>query len=371
MSFAALLFSGCTTLPSNGPTAHQMGKGARASQAPLQFQITPIDPAVTVSLRQQDNELASRVAGLAKLASISRVDTIGPGDALTIDIFEVGVALFSDAPSRSVGSNYDPSAHGETFQEVTVDARGAISLPYVGTIAVRGLTPTEAGKAIDRALAKQSQSPQALVVVKKNISNTAIVSGDVRKPGRIELTLNRETLLDVIAEAGGTEYSAEDTIVRFARGEHILDERLGFIRPGSPDDLVLAAGDRVELIKSPRTFTVFGAVAKAQQINFETGAVSLAEAIARSQGPADASADASAIYLIRFDEVPDSPDTGAPRIYRLNMLQPASYLLAQRINVRDKDVIYFANAASNQPSKLVAILNQLFSPVVTARYLTQ
>lgn len=163
--------------------------------------------------------------------------------------------------------------------------------------------------------------------------------------------------------------SAEDTIVRFTRDGKTLEERLSFIRAGTTDDLAMAPGDHVELLKRPRSYTVFGAVQKASQQNFETGEVSLAEAIARAGGPNDSVADAAAVYLFRFDGIPDATDTARPRVYHLNMLNPASYLLAQRINMRDKDVLYFANAAANQPSKLIAVINQLFSPVVTARYL--
>jgi polysaccharide biosynthesis/export protein len=39
--------------------------------------------------------------------------------------------------------------------------------------------------------------------------------------------------------------------------------------------------------------------------------------------------------------------------------------------VRDKDVIYFANAEINPPAKFISLLNQLISPVVTARILTR
>jgi polysaccharide export outer membrane protein len=34
-------------------------------------------------------------------------------------------------------------------------------------------------------------------------------------------------------------------------------------------------------------------------------------------------------------------------------------------------VIYIANAAANRPAKMVNIINQLFSPFVTARALTR
>jgi polysaccharide export outer membrane protein len=34
--------------------------------------------------------------------------------------------------------------------------------------------------------------------------------------------------------------------------------------------------------------------------------------------------------------------------------------------MRDKDLLYIGNARANQPSKLVQIISQLFSPIVTA-----
>ncbi len=52
-------------------------------------------------------------------------------------------------------------------------------------------------------------------------------------------------------------------------------------------------------------------------------------------------------------------------------MQPSSYFLSQRFAIRDKDVIYIANAAAMRPAKLVNIINQLVSPAVTAKILTQ
>jgi polysaccharide biosynthesis/export protein len=209
-----------------------------------------------------------------------------------------------------------------------------------------------------------------LVVIKSNIASTVYVAGDVHTPGRFNLSLQRERLLDAIALAGGATYSAEDTVVRFNRGDHFLEERLGRIRSGAADDLVLVPGDRIELIKRPRSFIALGATQKVSQIAFETGDLSLAEAVARAGGPTDAVADPSAVFLFRYD--PAAPGNNEkPIIYRLDMMQPASYFLSQRFAVRDKDVIYIANAAANRPAKLVNIINQLFAPFVTARALTR
>ena len=192
----------------------------------------------------------------------------------------------------------------------------------------------------------------------------------MHQASRYNLTLQRERLLDAIALAGGATNSAEDTVVRFNRGSQFLEERLGRIRAGAADDLVLIPGDRIELLKRPRSFISLGATGKVEQIDFQTGEVSLAEAVARAGGPTDAVADPSAVFLFRYDPaVPGGAEK--PVIYRLNMLQPASYFLSQRFTVRDKDVIYIANAAANRPAKMVNIINQLFSPFVAARAVTR
>lgn len=364
----AAALAGCSTLPASGPTAGQIVKGAQPSRNLIGFRVVEIDGSVVADAqRGHDAELQS-LATLSSLAEDVRADTVGPGDILSISVYEVGVGLFGSG--RVSAEGFDPSARGENFPSVTVDRKGSLKLPYVGELAVAGKTPAEIEEAIEQRLRGLSQNPQALVAVKQNFSNTVYVGGDVRRPGRLDLSLQRERLLDAIAGAGGAAYSAEDTIVRFTRGGRTQEERLGMIRSGMTDDLILAPGDRIELIKRPRSFIVLGATSKVSQIPFETGELSLAEAVARAGGPADSTADPSAVFLFRYVPSPDKK-LDVPIAYRLNLLKPASYFLSQRFAVRDKDVIYIGNAAANQPGKLIGIINQLFSPLLTARVLTR
>jgi polysaccharide biosynthesis/export protein len=147
------------------------------------------------------------------------------------------------------------------------------------------------------------------------------------------------------------------------------EQRLGDIPTGSADDLVLDPGDRIDVIKSPRSFTVFGATGKVSEVTFDGPSLSLAEALARTQGPNDAAADPTAIFLFRLG-APVGSD-GLPSIYRINMIDARTYFLSQRLAMQNKDLIYVANARANQPSKFVAIINQLFSPVVAVRTISQ
>jgi polysaccharide export outer membrane protein len=361
------LLSGCASLPSSGPTAGEINRGVK-DQNELGFKIVEIDAPLVNDIVARDAAADAALPTLASLAHEGRNDVVGPGDVLTIGIYEVGVSLFG---SSAVGGGLvDPSARPETFPEVVVDRAGTITLPYIGKLHVAGHTTTEIQAMIERGLKGKSQSPQALVMIKNSISSTVYVAGDVHQPGRYGLSLQRERLLDAIALAGGATNTAEDTVVRFNRGDHWIEERLGRIRAGAADDLVLIPGDRVELIRRPRSFIALGATNKVSQIPFEVGDLSLAEAVARAGGPTDAVADPSAVFLFRYDPAALG-NHEQPVIYRLNMLQPASYFLSQRFAVRDKDVIYIANAAANRPAKMVNIINQLFSPFVAARAVTR
>jgi len=362
------LLSGCATLPTSGPTASQIRHGAESNDNTLGFKIVDLSASTLQDVDRRTAAADAAQSTLASLAVIGRNDVVGPGDILSVGIYEVGVSLFG--VGRDTGALYDPSAHGEQFPVIVVDRGGAIVLPYVGRLVVAGHTTSEIQTMIERGLKGKSQSPQALVTLKQNIANTIFVAGDVRKPGRFDLTLQRERLLDAIALAGGAYQTAEDTIVRFNRGDRTLEERLGRIKAGSPEDLVLVAGDRIELIKRPRTFIVLGATQKVAQVPFETGDLSLAEAVARAGGPSDAQADPSAIFLFRYLPATAADGDERPIIYRLDMQQPASYFLSQRFAIRDKDVVYIANAASNRTAKLANIINALFSPFVAARALS-
>ena len=367
---ASLLTAGCATLPSSGPTAHQIVSQGMRKGAPIAFNVVNLDQTNVEELNASATSEVSSSQGLASLAHGLPRGIIGPGDTLQISLYEVGVSLFSGSRATAAGADsFDSSAHGQEISSVTVDQAGNVRLPFAGTIQVSGMTPMQVEQNIERRLADQSQHPQVVVTVSQSIFSSVVVSGDVRKPGRITLTSGQERIVDAIAAAGGTDQSIDDIVLRFVRNGQRFEERLGDIEPGSATDLVLDPGDRIEVIRAPRTFTVFGAAGKVSEVAFQSARVSLAEAIARAGGPNDAVADSSGIFLFRLGAPLGA--SHAPNIYRINMLDAKTYFLAQKVALRDKDLIYFANARSNQPSKFVAIISQLFSPVLAARVISQ
>ena len=386
---AAGAMAGCATLPRNGPTGGQIVKDETRFNA-IGFRVVDITPANIATLATVN------VPGgtLAALAADGRVDILGPGDVLSVEIYEVGVSLFggrTNLAGAGMAGEAAPSASGQSIGDsgVVVDRDGNITIPYAGTISVAGLTPGQVQVRIVAALRGKSQSPQVMVSLRRNVANTVVVSGAVADPRRVPLTLARERLLDVIAETGGisravqtgsstaTGTGAQDAIVRFTRGGRTVEQPLDTITAGSPDDLALLGGDRIELIRQPRTYTIFGAIDRISQVPFESRTLTLAEALARAGGPNDGRADPRAVFVFRQPPLvaisasaPPIPPL-APIVYRIDMMRAENMFLAQRFVMRDKDLLYIANARANQPLKLIQALGQLFAPVFSIQAATR
>lgn len=73
--------------------------------------------------------------------------------------------------------------------------------------------------------------------------------------------------------------------------------------------------------------------------------------------------DPAAIYL--FHHGKHARRREVPRVINSNGTQMDAYLITQKFKIQDNDVFYFGNAPANQPSKLVGLFSQLFSPVLT------
>ncbi|WP_213979267.1 polysaccharide biosynthesis/export family protein [Sphingomonas sp. dw_22] len=364
---SSLALAGCATLPTSGPTSAEISRAQRSLD---NFDLVDVDAAALERISASPSTGKGR---LAPLAVDGFVDTIGPGDVLQIAIYEVGAPLFGSRAGATAELSTGSSS-GETLPPVTVARDGHITIPWASHVVAAGKTPDELAEELSAAYRRNSENPQVMVAIRENVNNTIIVQGDVKKPGRLPLTLARERLLDAIAISGGSANPSLDSVVKINRAERAAEEPLSAIEPGSEDDLRLLPQDRISVTFRPRTFTVLGATGKVSEIPFQSPRVSLIEAIGRSGGPSDERADPAAIFVFRYEpaEYDGSPAAGSrPVAYKLNMRQPESYFLAQRFEMRPRDVIYIANAGANIPTKAIQVLSLFFSPFYTAKVLSQ
>lgn len=350
--------AGCATLPSSGPTGKQVEKSATAPDGSA-IQVINIDMASDVPMPVRT------VASAMSLPEVLPTPTnmVGPGDILEINIYEAGVALFSSSGSALGAAGSAPGVQVQKLPPTRINDSGDITIPYAGTLHIAGLTTSQVEATIRNSLARLSQNPQVVVTLGEIITNSVIIGGEVAKPGRLVLQTNRESLSDVIALAGGYRGSAKDLTLRVMRGGASVDVRINDLIENVALDVRIHPGDRLMVIDNPRTFSILGASGRTAQVPFNRSMVSLAEAVATAGGVNPGMGDPAAIFLFRYEL--DDQNHEVPKVYHLNMMRTGAYFLAQKVMMQDKDVLYFGNAAANQPSKLIQLVSQLFSPILT------
>jgi len=360
-----MALAGCASLPSSGPTGTEIRHAAVAPQQGHEpFTLVEVENAAAIP------PVPISPSSTLALLPPRPTDLLGPGDVLNISIYEAGVSLFGTALKAIASSGaIDTSSTAERLPPVRVDDFGYIQVPFVGRLRAAGHTASELQRMIQNGLRGMSQDPQVLITVERSITNSVIVAGEIARPGRLVLDTNRESLIDTIALAGGYRGDATDAVARVQRDGQTFEIRLSDLFDRPQQDVTIAPGDRITLVSKPQSFSVLGAPNKAEEIRFPRSNLSLVEAVALAGGANPNAGDAAAIFLFRY--VPQSDGSERPTVYHLNMMQPGAYLLAQRFAMRDRDVLYVANARANQLTKFVQLLSQLFVPVATARAVAQ
>ncbi|MGY2734354.1 polysaccharide biosynthesis/export family protein [Sphingomonas sp. UYP23] len=359
--FAGL--AGCASLPSSGPTGKQIVKSAAVAAEGAPIPIIELTNAADVPGAQKVDD-----AGLEKLRGTvpPPTDLVGPGDVLDINIYEAGVPLFSgggSSGSSGEGGQPDAGVKVQKLPPTRVSDDGLIFIPYAGKLKVAGRTVSEVESLVRRSLRGLSQNPQVVVSMREMVTNTVIVGGEVARPGRLVLQTNRESLSDVVALAGGYRGSAKDLVLRLIRRNEAIDIRFGTLVANPGLDVFAYPGDKLTLISSPRSYSVMGASGRVDQLPFNQSSISLAQAVASAGGVNPSIGDPAAIFLFRFTRADDGSEK--PVVYHLNMMKTGAYFMAQRFVMQDGDVLYFGNASANQPSKVVQLVSQLFSPILT------
>jgi len=373
---ACILMSGCASLPNSGPTGGAVRKAAAAPEST--FPYTLVDVTNMAALPPPP---ARTVPTLVEARRRS-TDLLGVGDLVNITVYEAGVTLFNgpavtgDAAaiagtsmSGAPGVSLAPGSSAARLPTQRVDDSGFIRIPFVGQVRAAGRTTSQLQSAIQAGLRGKSQSPQVIVTVQDSLSNSVIIGGEVARPGRLTLSTNRETLADAIALGGGYRGEAKDAVARVQRNGGTFEMRLSDLLDAPAEDIRVAPGDRITVLSKPQTFSALGAASKNEEITFSRSNLSLAQAVALAGGTNPDRGDASAVFVFRMNKTSDGQDR--PTVYSLNMLQPGAYLLAQRFTMRDRDVLFVGNAGSNQLTKFVSLLSQLFIPVATVRNTVQ
>lgn len=106
--------------------------------------------------------------------------------------------------------------HEDLSRILTIESDGTISYPLAGQIEAGGQTVNELTAELIKRISKYIPNPQVTVTVREYRGLSVTVMGKVRKPGHYPIMGGRN-LLDILAEAGGLEDSADISCVRVLR----------------------------------------------------------------------------------------------------------------------------------------------------------
>ncbi len=314
-------------------------------------------------------------------------NTLRPGDAVAITIYETGGSSLFPPPSNlssamgpSLASATVPGApipgiggvsSANTIPPQVVEADGTIRVPFVGRIKAAGLTPSQIGAMLERDLRQKAVAPQVIVTLANNTTNTATISGEVNTPRVVPLSLRGERLLDVIAAGGGSKFPAYESYVDVVREGQVGKMLLQTVVSNPKENIVVRPNDQIYLTRNPRTFVVMGATQRPAVFPFDRESITLAEALAQAGGPVDTVGDPSGVYLFRIEpwqiaknvldashtnSIGSVPPNFVPVLYRVGLRDAEGYFAAQSIKMRDKDIVLVTNAEATQLQKTLTLV---------------
>jgi len=366
----------CGWLPTAGPSASEVVSQA-VEDGRTRFEVVDVNEQVVDTLAGQPAEsFHSRFSG----SGLPLEQRISIGDSIGLQIWQ---AVDGDISVQSSGTHAAGGTQSEIIQPQLVMREGTIAVPYAGHIRVVGHSTAEVAKAIESRLEEQLIKPQVIVSVEKSDANTVAVSGEVVNGARVPLSPRGNRLLEVITAAGGVRAPLYEVFVRLSRGPVTATIPYDVLVANPAENIYAHPGDVVTLIRVPQTFDAFGATGRDQEYHFEADSITLAQALAKTGGLEDSRADPGGVFILRSEPSslvqrlvaqPAAPanDTGLiPVVYRLDLSNAQSYLLAQRFAMKDKDAIYVADAKLTGLHKVFDLLSTISNPIVTGIVVTK
>ena len=370
LCLAGAFLAACSTLPASGPRSTALRDGAALRTEFLEegtrafYALVPLTPRVVAALPQEDVPPRFQTAGLPERPQDIR---IGVGDVVNVTIFEArsgGLFIPDDAGSRPGNFVQLPPQQ--------VGLSGRISVPFGGAMRVLGLTPAQVAAIIERSLANRALEPQVVVSLGERRSNEVSVLGDVASSQRFSLDPSGERVLGAIARAGGPRFPAYETMVTLQRDGTAERALLSEIASRPEQNIRLRGGDVVFVAREPRYFQALGALGQGQnltqlsrRLTFDDARLTLSQAIARAGGLQDDRAGPASVFLFRTESAPQlarlglpvpAGVTALPTVYLLDMSEPGALFLAERLWMRESDVLYVSNAPAVEFSRFLQLL---------------
>jgi polysaccharide export outer membrane protein len=192
---------------------------------------------------------------------------LGPGDTVAIKVFG------------------QPDMDGTVY----VADDGTIHLPLVGSVPVAGLSPDQVSRKVEKALKDGSflVNPHVTLTLTQSVNQLVAVLGEVKAPGRYQVSANT-SIFQLLAQAGGVTANSADVIYLIrsdADGKQIRTpiDLKGYTDPTSQLPTQKFRGGDSVFVPHADLFYIYGEVTQPNEYRLEDG-MSVVQAIARAGG---------------------------------------------------------------------------------------
>lgn len=281
--------------------------------------------------------------------------TIQTGDTLDVVIWDSQEnSLLASESSRST-----------PVQGLTVSSSGTVFMPYIGEIALRGLTESEARAILQERMLQIAPSAQVQLNVEPGRNNAVDVVGGVASPGNYPLESRNTRILSVLAMAGGISPSMVNPLVILQRGSEIYETRVENLYAEPGRNALVRGGDQIVVTEDNRTFNVLGAAGSQQVIAFDKERISAMEAVSLMGGLSAARADPKGLLVLReYERHHINPDKPGPEmqqvIFSLDFTNADGLFAARQFQINPGDTLL----ATESPVTRVQTILGLFGTLV-------
>jgi polysaccharide biosynthesis/export protein len=308
----------------------------------------------------------------------------GIGDVVAITVFEAAAGgLFIPLEAGVRPGNF------VTVPDQIVDNNGYITMPFAGLIKAAGRDNVQIQNDIVDKIKNRAIEPQVLVTLSQQRTQLISVVGAVNTPLRFAVPMAGagDRVLDAITRAGGISGPGYESWVMLERGGRRATVPFENLVMNASNNIHILPGDRIYVYQEQQRFLAFGATGGAPiafgqgQFNFDAWRINLAEAVGKAGGLADFQADPGAVFLYRQEPREVAQLLGAdmtkfdgplvPVIFWIDFRDPGGYFLATRMQMRNDDIIFMANAHSFEATKVLTFVELVATTATSTMFAIQ
>lgn len=322
-----MTLSSCAGVASDGPSASSIRRGSASGGYDF------IDVRSNQQLPEADDVFDGSSAPPADPERVY-TEAITGRDQLEILIADSD----SGSPFHRVGSTY-------AYGPIEVPASGEVKTPYVPTLTAAGKQLADFSGELSVLVAKVSATADVSVRRVSRLAKRANILGNVRDPGAVEIDREGFSILDLVAQSGGTTGNEHLYVFHLRRDAEDYRYSAATLRRL---DFFVQDGDLIRVESNPdRFFFVSGAVRRSGRFAFPSASPSLADALAVAGGLNDIRSDARGVFVYRAVE------SGRARVYGFDLEDPGSAHLVKLFRLSGQDTIYVSEAPLSEWNRLV------------------